>query len=219
MLKQLLFLGILFFSGWNSGLAQAPAWFYRAGGSLGLHHASFVPVYNDKDNKAPVYQPRLGGQIAAFALHQLTGPLDLETAFFHSIGGMAFGNNPHPAFLGDVSTVQTTGFSFLLYYHVSSKIHLALGTTHALITANNLPYSYNEIDFGIKGACGVYVTPKCRLAVYYAHNFALHPVEAPPVGDYNFYRNALAGLSVAVEFHQKKNYSAAPKFIHPCPRF
>lgn len=197
-------------------MAQPPAWFYRAGLGGGIHHSSFVPAYNDNPIAT---KPRLGGQVNAFALHQLVKSLDLETGIFHSIGGMTFGEKLHPYHSGHFSTIHSTGVSFSLYYHVSSQIHLAFGTTHALITANNLPYSNDVVDFGLKGACGVYLTPRCRISVHYTHNFALHPVVENSAGTYRFYRNALAGISMAYELHQKRDYSGAPDFKHPCPRF
>lgn len=221
MYRYLLVTNLLVCFFFNSGEAQKPIWFYRMGVELGGSISTFVP----ETVNIPIYNQRLGGRLGVFAMHQLYPSFDLRTGIFHTLRGMAFGDQPNPYNQDRFWNLHHISAPVMLFYHVSSRVNLALGLEFNALINSNLPLYRDELNVGIRGACGFYITQQCRIAAYYSHSlnrYWLHstpPRPRQPVT--NAYNNVVAGISVSFEFYQRKEKTAAASspLILSCPRF
>lgn len=219
MNKQLLLIGLLF-HGWLAiGQQSKPALFYRIGLEVGGSISTFVP----QTVNIPIYNQRLGGRLGVFAMHRLYQSFDLRTGIFHTLRGLAFGDQPNPYNQDPLWNIHCISAPFMLFYHLSSRVNLALGVELNAIVESNLPIYRDELNIGIRGACGFYITKQCRIAAYYTHLLNRYWIQSASTRPRqlltNAYNNIVAGISISFEFYQRRDYSAVPTFVHPCPRF
>lgn len=215
MNKQLLLLGIFFHCFGLIAIAQKPALFYRIGLELGGSGSNFVP----KQVYIPQYNSRLGGRLGVFAMHRLWKSLDLKTGIFYKLRGVSFSGEPNPYDQSPTWNLHSITFPLMLFYHLSSRVNIALGVEINAVTNSNLPISSRGVDLGVRGSCGYYIVPRCRVAAYYTVGFGEFRIYSSSSNATHSYTNIIGGFSVAYELYQRKDYSAAPPFIHPCPRF
>ncbi|MFK7798857.1 MAG: outer membrane beta-barrel protein [Aureispira sp.] len=223
MNKQLLLLSLLL----HCWLAQGqlineiqnkePGAFYRIGIEMGLSLSTFIP-----DNQLiPIYNQRLGGRLGIFALHRLHKSFDLRTGLMYTLRGLAFGNQPNPYNQARVWSLHGFAVPLMLFYHLSDRVNIALGVEFVGFFDGNLPVYRNDGDIGLRGSCGFYITPRCRIAAYYSHGLQRYLLNAQPANGLTppyAYNNIISGISVSYEFHQAIDYSKAPRFEPPCPR-
>ncbi|MGH1335366.1 MAG: outer membrane beta-barrel protein [Aureispira sp.] len=221
MNKQLLLVVFFhFFISCATAQNYSPA-FYRVGVETGLAISSFLP---EKVN-IPIYNQRLGGRFGFYAMHRLKDKLDLRTGFVYSLRGVAFGENPNPYNLDPLWNLHQLSSPVMLFYHLSNRVNVALGVELNLTIKSNIPAGYSNTGLpiiGLRGSCGYYITPRCRIAAYYAHvlnDFLLDGPASNGLKPPYTYKNIMAGISVSFEFHQRiDRLENAPSFAPPCPR-
>lgn len=215
MNKQLLLLGVFFHCYLALGTAQGPALFYRAGTEIGGSISSFVP----KTQKENIYHQRLGGRLGLYAMHRIHGHLDLRTGLLYTLRGLTFNDQINPYSSYGLWNIHSISAPVMLFYHLSPQVNVAFGIEFNTVIESNIPIYHDGFDWGLRGACGFYVNPRCRIAAYYTQGLDRFWLRNANFNGTDAYYNVLAGISVSYEFHQLHDYPNAPTFQHPCPRF